>query len=63
MPDNKNMQDQRDRRKIARKQHYEIAYLEKKLGVSKTELKSAFVAVGNDRKKVEGYFNNTKSRK
>ena len=56
MADNKNILDGRDRSKVDGTENYELAYLEKKLGVSREQIKEAIAAVGYSREKVEEYL-------
>jgi hypothetical protein len=60
MGDNKNIQDGRDRSKVSSSETYELAYLEKELGVSREEVQKAIQAVGNNREKVTQYLKNKK---
>ncbi len=60
MSDNKTKKDQRDRGKVAGGEKYELAYLEDKLNVSRTEIEKAVQKVGNDRNKVEEYLKKNK---
>ncbi|WP_432709861.1 DUF3606 domain-containing protein [Pedobacter sp.] len=56
MADNKNFQDGRDRSKVSGNEDYELSYLQKKLGVSREQVREAIKAVGNSREKVEEYL-------
>jgi hypothetical protein len=56
--DNKNKVDGRDRGKVAGGEPYELAYLEKKLGVSRSQVENAIKAVGNSREAIEAYLKN-----
>jgi hypothetical protein len=56
MADDKNMQDYRDRSRVAAHEDYEIDYLVQKLGVSREEVEIAIEAVGNDRAKIEAFL-------
>ncbi|MDB5205255.1 MAG: hypothetical protein JWR72_330 [Flavisolibacter sp.] len=53
MADNKDLQDGRDRGKVAGDEEYEVSYLAEKLNVSAEEVKKAIEEVGNNREKVE----------
>ncbi|HVF80489.1 MAG TPA: DUF3606 domain-containing protein [Flavisolibacter sp.] len=53
MSDNKNLQDGRDRAKVAGEEDYEVAFLAKKFGVSAEQVRKAIEEVGNSRKKIE----------
>ena len=56
MSDNKTKKDQRDRRKVAKEEGYELAHLEDKLHVSRLQIEYAIKKGGNDRQKVEDYL-------
>lgn len=56
MADDKNKKDARDRNRVAGDERYEIDYLVKELGVSRTEVEAAIKAVGNDRQKIKEYL-------
>lgn len=58
MSDNKNVQDGRDRSRVDANESYELSYIEKKLGVSRDQVKQAIAAVGSNRDKVEEYLRN-----
>ncbi len=58
MSDNKNVQDGRDRSRVDANESYELSYIEKKLGVSRDQVKQAIAAVGSNRDKVEEYLKN-----
>jgi len=54
--DDKNKKDARDRNQVAGNEKYEIDYLVKELGVSRSEVEAAIKAVGNDREKIKKYL-------
>ena len=54
--DNKNLQDNRDRSKVAGNEDYEIRHVAEKLNVTAEQVRKAIEAVGNDREKVEQYL-------
>ncbi|WP_134088711.1 DUF3606 domain-containing protein [Olivibacter sp. XZL3] len=56
MADDKSIRNGRDRLLINTNEQYEIAYLEKKFGVSKEEVLRAVEQVGNERDAVEAYL-------
>ena len=56
MPDNKNLQDGRDRAKVAGNEEYEVTYLAQKLKVSAEEVRRAIQEVGNNRENLEAYL-------
>lgn len=58
MSDNKNVQDGRDRSRVDANESYELSYVEKKLGVSRDQVRQAIAAVGSNRDKVEEYLKN-----
>jgi hypothetical protein len=61
MPDNKKIQDARDRDRVAGDEEYELDYLVKKLGVTRDQVQQAIKAVGNNRTKIEEYLRNLSS--
>jgi hypothetical protein len=61
MADDKNQRDFRDRGRTATKENYELSFLEKKMGVSRSQIERAIRVVGNDRQKVEKYLRNNKN--
>jgi hypothetical protein len=56
MSDNKNMQGNSDRQRVAGGQDYEVDYLAEQLGVSRERVQQAILAVGNSRTKIEEYI-------
>ena len=56
MPDNMNKKTGRDRSRVAAGQPWEVRYMRDKFNVSGQQVSGAVRAVGNDRKKVEGYL-------
>ncbi|MCD6064364.1 MAG: hypothetical protein K0R82_2275 [Flavipsychrobacter sp.] len=45
-----------DRKRVAGKQYYEVNYIARKLGVAPSKVEEAIQAVGNDRRKIEEYL-------
>lgn len=60
MPDNKDIQGQQDRSRVAGGEDYEVQYLAEKFKVSADVVKEAIASVGNSRDAVEEYIRNRK---
>ena len=55
--DNPNEVGSQDRNRISVSEDYELQYWSEKFGISRTELREAVEAVGNDPDEVEKYLN------
>lgn len=53
MPDDKNIQDGRDRSKVAAEQQYELAYFAKKHGLTANQAREILHASGPDRARAD----------
>lgn len=53
MSDNKDLQDGRDRTRVAGNEDYEVSFLAEKMNVSAEEVRKAIREVGNNREKIE----------
>ena len=60
MPDNKDIQGQQDRSRVAGGEDYEVQHLAEKFNVSADVVKEAIAAVGNDRDAVEQHIRGRK---
>ena len=56
MSDDKKSKGSTDNRQVPPGEHYELYYLEEKLGVTRQEVITAIKVVGRDRHLVEGYL-------
>ena len=63
MSDNKNIQDGRDRSKVAGNEEYEIEYLANKLNVTTKTIRESIQEVGNSREKIEEHVRKRRAEK
>ncbi|HEY1009190.1 MAG TPA: DUF3606 domain-containing protein [Daejeonella sp.] len=56
MSDNKDLQGQQDREKVAGNEDYEVRYMAEKLGTSEDMVRLAIKEVGNGRQAIEEFL-------
>ncbi|HEY1009193.1 MAG TPA: DUF3606 domain-containing protein [Daejeonella sp.] len=56
MSDNKDLQGQQDRSRVAGNEEYEVRYIAEKMGVSTEMVEKAIAEVGNNRAEIEEFI-------